>query len=111
MTLQAILPSVLSIIGTAITIASFYRANKKDYHFEQERRVTEAEERARQHTTTSMKLDQILNNHSRLEKDISSLNGRLGVVEDKVIKHESDREYTKLLFSRLEELLTTRGKI
>ena len=99
------IPVIVSIIGTIVTIATFYRNSRKDYALEYERRIADAEERARQHTEITMKMDSILNNHNKLEKDVIQLDIRMGNVENRLTKNESEHDSARTRFERIEKLL------
>ena len=93
---------ITPILGTIITIITFYRASKKDFNLEYERRLNDATVRATQHTEMTMKLDTILNSHNRLEKDVVELDVRMGHVENRLTKNESEHESARQRFQRLE---------
>lgn len=99
------IPVVVSIIGTIITISTFYRNSRKDYALEYERRIADAQERAKQHTEITMKMDSILNNHNKLEKDVIQLDVRMGHVENRLTKNESEHDSARSRFERIEKLV------
>lgn len=105
MEIQIIFSVITTLIGTLITVSSFYRALRKDKDALMERRVQDAAERAKQHAETAYKLDTIIANHAKMEKDLIKLELRVGAVENRLTKNEAEHAAAESRFTRLEEII------